>query len=555
MMQAIHAWTLASAAILMCGAAGGAPAEPQNEPEWSYRHLDLEVTIDPALDQLTVTGRAVVELGGASASELRLFVNTRTPAMLIEHLATPGSASEVTLDRVEAQHVALVALADPIAPGDTVAFDFTLRWAEPSFQLLVTDSVALASWVEAWYPVLVNPGRRPVWAAPGSTRFHLPPGWHGVTNGTLQTEGTVAAVQGREAVWHTSEAVNRSFAAGPYLVARTDAGDREIGVYLLTADTLSAQLQAETLSRAIRAMEEVWGPYPYDGYAIAEIPTDAVSWAASAEQGFIMATSRQFGDDGNLPLFAHEAAHGWWGNQVQSHGTAALMVSEALAQYGAVVAIEALEGEVAMNDFLRFSRSGYNQYQSAHGYFEIIRRGGDKPLSQLTDDQWDHNLSDAKGHWFYHMLRHRVGSDLFFATLRQLQEDRAGGALSLPELRQAFIDAVPEDQGLADFMAQWLDRTGAPHLETRWWTTDAGQAAHLELTQVQPDLYDLELTVELELTGTERIRHQVRLLERTQVFSLDAPARIVGLHVDPDHRLLFWRPEYGPPVVDGPPSP
>jgi hypothetical protein len=555
MMRAIHTWPLAGAALLIGVAAGVAGAQPQEEPDWSYRHLDLEVTIDPAAGHLAVTGHAVVVLGGASASEFRLFVNTRAPAMLFERLATPGSASEVVFDLVEGRHVALVALADTMAPGDTVAVDFALRWEEPSFQLLLTDSVALASWVEAWYPVLVNPGRRPVWAVAGSTRFHLPPGWHAVTNGTLQSEGALAAGQGRVAVWHTPDPVNRSFAAGPYLAARTDAGGREIGVYLLTADTVSARLQAETLLRAIRAMEAVWGPYPYDGYAIAEIPDDAVSWAASSEQGFIMATSRQFGDDGNLPLFAHEAAHGWWGNQVQSHGTASLMVSEALAQYGAVVAIEALEGEAAMNDFLRFSRPGYNQYQSAHGYFEIIRRGGDKPLSQLTNDRWDHNLSDAKGHWFYHMLRHRVGSDHFFSILRQLQEDRAGSALSLPELRQTFIDAVPEDEGLAEFMAQWLDRTGAPHLETRWWTTDAGRAVHLELTQAQPDLYDLEITVELELIGAERVRHQVRLVERTQAFALDAPARIVGLHVDPDHRLLFWRPEYGPPVVEAPPPP
>lgn len=169
---------------------------------------------------------------------------------------------------------------------------------------------------------------------------------------------------------------------------------------------------------AIGAMERVWGAYPYGGYAIAEIPADVVTWAASSEQGFIMARTPQFGEDGNLPLFAHEAAHAWWGNRVSTTGPGAQLVSESLAQYGAVLAIGALEGHDAMNEFLRLSRDGYNQLQSAAGYFEMARRGGDRPLSQLSNGRWDHNLSDAKGHWFYHMLRHRIGDERFFAVLR-----------------------------------------------------------------------------------------------------------------------------------------
>lgn len=131
-----------------------------------------------------------------------------------------------------------------------------------------------------------------------------------------------------------------------------------------------------------------------------------------------MARTPQFGEDGNLPLFAHEAAHAWWGNRVSTTGPGAQLVSESLAQYGAVLAIGALEGHDAMNEFLRLSRDGYNQLQSAAGYFEMARRGGDRPLSQLSNGRWDHNLSDAKGHWFYHMLRHRIGDERFFAVLR-----------------------------------------------------------------------------------------------------------------------------------------
>jgi hypothetical protein len=512
-----------------------------NLASWRYERLDLDVHIEPARSRLEVHGVATLTLSGAPSSDIRFFVNTRAPSMTVERFATTHDNAQIGITTSGAQQLVHVALGGDASPGDTVRVEFALSMAQPSSQLIVRDSIALASWVEAWYPVLVGgaPGGGALWAAPGTTRFHLPDDWHGVANG---------APAGGAHEWHTDVSVNRSFTAAPYRVTRTTAGGREIAVYLLSADTASARRQAESLSRAITAMEAVWGPYPYAGYAIAEVPDGTVTWAASSEQGFIMATSSQFGDDGNLPLFAHEAAHAWWGNTVRSMGPGAQLVTESLAQYGAVVAIEAIEGVDAMNEFLRFSRRGYNRFQSASGYFEIIRRGGDKPLSQLANDTWDHNLSDSKGHWFYHMLRHRFGSDRFFAILRDVQRDHAGRALPLAELRRILIAAAPEDDGLERFIAQWLDRTGAPHLDTRWWTTDEGRGVHLEVVQLQPSLYELDLTVELELVNGQRTTQRVRLDAREHTFAFEAHARVVGLVLDPGHHLLFWRPEYGAPV-------
>ncbi len=517
------------------------------EVGWRYRRLDMDVKIDPARRQLEVRGRGVLEVAGEKASEAVLVVNGRAPAMQIERMEVRNLPARVDLVEDAPRRVARLMLPEPLAAGDTMVVEFTLRWAAASFQLIVTDSIALGSWVEAWYPILVaDSGRVRRYAAPGETRFHLPAGWHAVSNGTLRSTeafGDSASVQR----WESAEPVHRSFAAAPYRVGRMRAGERDIGVYLLRADSASAARQANELARAITAMEAVWGPYPYAGYAIAEVPGGVVQWAASSEQGFIMATSSQFGDEGNLPLFAHEAAHAWWGNRVGTTGTGSQLVSESLAQYGAVVAIEALEGRDAMNEFLRFSRRGYNRYQSAAGYFEIVRLGGDKPLAALANDRWDHNLSDSKGHWFYHMLRRRIGDERFFATLRDIQREWAGRSLSLDDLRAAFVRAVPDDITLADFMAQWLDRTGAPVLRHRWWSIDRGAAVRLEIAQLQPELYDLPLTVEIELANGHRVRQSVHLTGEVHAFTLRVHASPVDVRIDPDHHLLHWRPEYGPP--------
>ena len=150
---------------------------------------------------------------------------------------------------------------------------------------------------------------------------------------------------------------------------------------------------------------------------MAEVPESA-AFAAGSEQGFIMVRSSILDDlRGSLPLFAHEAAHGWWGNLVRSEGPGAQMLSEALAQYGAVLSIEALEGEGAARDSSLLAPRLQPPAVRAR-LLPHRREGGDAALATLADAPTHHNLSDSKGMWFYHMLRGRLGVAAFFEVLR-----------------------------------------------------------------------------------------------------------------------------------------
>jgi hypothetical protein len=304
-------------------------------------------------------------------------------------------------------------------------------------------------------------------------------------------------------------------------------------------------------------MESRFGPYPYAGYAVAEVPESAVTWAASSEQGFIMARTSMFdAPGGNLPLFAHEAAHSWWGNTVGTTGPGSRMGTEALAQYGAVVAIEALEGRAAARDFLDFSRPGYNPLQCATGYFQIWRQGEDVALGELADGPSDHNLSDSKGMWFYHMTRNRLGDAAFFSALRTLLADFAARPMRLSDIRAAFLAAAPADSGLAGFLDQWLSRTGAPVLDVEWWSLrrtaasrkeEPAGAVELRIRQRQPgEPYVLALEVLLTLRDSSTVLDTVVVRGREHRVELELPRRPIDLRIDPQQRLLIWRPKYGP---------
>lgn len=291
------------------------------------------------------------------------------------------------------------------------------------------------------------------------------------------------------------------------------------------------------------------------GRAASSVSRSASRGAISrSEPGFIMATTSMFdAPGGNLPLFAHEAAHAWWGNAVTATGPGSRMGTEALAQYGAVLAIEALEGRSAALDFLDFSRPGYNPLQCALGYFHIWRQGEDVALAELAEGPSDHNLADAKGMWFYHMVRDRLGDAAFFGALRSLLADFTARPMRVSDIRAAFLAAAPADSGLAGFLDQWLYRTGAPVLDVQWWTlrreAQAG-AAELRIRQRQPgEPYALRLEVVSTLRDSSRVLDMIEVRGREEMVVLELPQRPFGLLLDPHQRLLMWRPKYGPPPV------
>lgn len=553
MMKRIGMQGVALAALVL-GASGVASGQ-EIDRDWELVREDLEIWLDPELGSLRLEGTLVARLVGADTSDgPTLGVNTRDRLVRFDEVLVAGAAVElnVPFEKKEDVLFALVRFDEPKRRGDEVAVSFACHAEASGNQLVVNEDIAFASWVEGWYPIVARPEGVSFSAAtkvPGSTTFYLPDGWHAVTNGAL-----VAEEPGRE-VWESELPLSRSFAAGPYEVLRETVDGFAVSLYMLSDDVHDPRDHVESLAIAIDAMEERWGPYPYPSYAIAEVPEEHGHFGASSEQGFILVKPYFLRTtEGNLPLFAHEASHGWWGNTIGADGDGSLMCTEALAQYGAVIAAERLWGEAGATEFLRFSRPGYITSQCARGFFEMQRHGGDKPLSQLVPgNTHDHTLSDAKGHWVYHMLRRRVGDERFFATMRKLIADFTGRAMTLDDIRAAFVAAAP-DADLEVFFEQWLDRAGAPVLRHEWQppTSLGDPTVELTIEQLQAgEPYDLKLDVALTAPDGTRRLEEVRLRERRATFRLDAPGGVAAVELDPDHRLLLWDPAYGEPPVDG----
>ncbi len=552
---------VASSTPALLGVGATSAGQSTNGAGWTVTRIDLDVYVRPDEQRLQCDGAVHLRLDHLEHSNgPTLYLNFKLtdagdPALGFTDVECDGAEVDIgqltnaTTDR------AFVRFEQPKSRGDEIEVRFSTASAGRASHLIVHEQMAIASWVTGWLPfakeiptaaaLSFNAG---VAQAPGRTRLHLPPTWIGILDGTLverrQTDSETVEI------WETPEGVARGFAAGPYTVVVERANGREVRVYMLSVDKpLDPQRLARLIADTMAAQEARLGPFPFPSYAVVERPEllPAQTWYASSQQTFIIAASRAFDyDHGNLPLWGHEMSHGWWGNTVGPRGPGSKWCGESLAQLGALIAIESLEGRDALHEFLGYSRSGSSAGHSASGYFRVLRQGQDWPLARMGPDTLSHDLSDSKGVWVYHMLRQIVGDDVFFDVLREVITELAGSNISVAEMRQRFVEAAPEHD-LTTFFAQWLDRTGAPIFDIDWFAKTDGSGLTLTLAQVQAGApFVLALDVEVELADGDRVVKTVQVREGTQTFVVETPARPKSVSLDPNYKLLLWRPDYGP---------
>ncbi len=541
-------------------AAAFAPADPNPDGSgWSMVWLDLDVWVLPEEERMELEGAVQLRLDQHDSSwgpNLLLNIDltdSGDPVMAFEEVECPSSKVEIeSALRSGSIRQTTIRFAEPKLRGEEVLVEFAAGSQGMASQLVVRDVGALASWTSAWHP-FTNSTSKPRFRfeagtlhAPGRTRLHLPADWIGIVDGALRERHRSATETVEE--WETPKGIARSFAAGPYRAMTKEVDGRQVNVYLLAEDKkISAESLVRLVARSMEAQEKCWGPFPFDSYSLVEAPTFFPSqWAAASNQTFIMARSFSFDyEHGNVPLWGHEMAHAWWGNTVGSRGGGSQWVGEALAQVGALIAIEALEGPESLRQFLAYSREEWSPLQCAKGYFALLREGQDQPVAQMSQGA-THSLADSKGVWVHHMLRQRIGSDRYHRVLRGAIQDFTHRQLTMDELRRRFLQVAPEED-LETFFSQWLDRTGAPIVDVDWYAKLDGHGIVLHLTQMQdgaPFVFDCDVEIELEDGG--RVIQEVPVAGGKEVFVLETPSRAVGVHLDPEFKLLLWRPEYGP---------
>lgn len=164
----------------------------------------------------------------------------------------------------------------------------------------------------------------------------------------------------------------------------------------------------------LRFYEELLGPYPFraDKYGVAQTPHLGMEHQTIIAYGARFDDTAMTGfDPGFDALHHHELAHEWWGNLVTNADWKDMWIHEGFGTYMQALYAERIGGP-----------EGYHRYMS-----EI--RGqirNEKPVAprevQSSQEIYFASGGDIymKGAWVLHTLRHLIGDEAFFQSLRRM---------------------------------------------------------------------------------------------------------------------------------------
>jgi aminopeptidase N len=266
------------------------------------------------------------------------------------------------------------------------------------------------------------------------------------------------------------------------------------------------------------------GPYSYEKLADVEV--------AGLNGGAEHATAIFYGESAvtNHPatnLVAHEIAHQWFGNAVTEKDWDDVWLSEGFATYFTLLYIEHYEGRDAFAAGLTRSRDAIFALQEKLPGVAVLHEN----LSDMK--KVTNRLIYEKGAWTLHMLRAQIGTDNFWATIREYYRRYRDSNASTDDFRKVAEETSGMDLGW--FFQQWLKRPGTPVIAGSWHYNPEAHQIEIDLAQTQPgDVYRLPLEV-LCLGRIEKIE----LLQRQQHFTIAAENEPVDVRLDPNTWMLM----------------
>jgi aminopeptidase N len=387
-----------------------------------------------------------------------------------------------------------------------------------------------------WYPNFSD----------GMTTFSLdidlPPGWRAISQGR-RSEDSVA-LTGRQGHVHWEEKQPQDeiyLIAAPFTEYARNGEGIEYLVYLRKDDADLARRYQDATARYIAMYQRLIGPYPYAKFALVEnfwetgygMPSFTLLGSQVIRLPFIIDTS-----------YPHEILHNWWGNGVYVDYAGGNW-SEGLTAYLADHLLQEQKGNGA-----EFRRSTLQKYA------DFVSAGRDFPLTQFTSrhSAQTEAVGYGKAMMMFHMLRRKLGDDIFMRALQNFYRDYLFRRASFSDLEQEFLHtanpkADPEiDKRLNAFFAQWVQQTGAPQLrlvsaQARHDKTGYQLSIKVEQTQPGP-AYDLDLPLAVTLAGQDVAYSTVVEMPGTESkdkqseFHLSLAAKPLRVDVDPEFDLF-----------------
>lgn len=501
---------------------GAAPADAL------HVHHDMQIRLDP--DNRRIEGVDTLLIRPAPIASPILYLNPRATDLRMEMNGQP-----ITFERIGAA-------LHPRVPDDA---------GKDPFRLTITYGVRFDDPVPVRPLNTDNPGYGVSGTiSPTGTLLLDGAGWYphidaDRTTFYLRVEapaGTVAVTAGRSlghltdrgrtvSTWQVDYPVRGlSLSAAPFLVRERAVGELTAATYLLPESAELADPYLAAIERYLQFYTELFGPYPFEKFAVVEnffptgfgFPSYTLMGSRVLRLPFIIGTS-----------LGHEIAHCWWGNGVYVDMSGGNW-SEGLTTYVADYLYKERESTESAREYRR---------QILRNYATLINSENDFPIGRFQSriDPQTKTIGYDKCAMVFHMLRRRLGDEVFWGSLRDIYRQYLFKPVAWRHIRESFERRAAVD--LKDFFAQWIDRDGAPRLALQDVTTGKENGrwrTRGKLLQDGPFYYDAEVEISLnsaeENTLSKISTTGSQAVTEFEIVSAEPPKSLV---VDPD--VNFFR--------------
>ncbi len=313
------------------------------------------------------------------------------------------------------------------------------------------------------------------------------------------------------------------------------AGSIELHHYMFPEDVDDAAIDFAVLPEMLDFCGDLFGPYPFPDqkYGMVECVWDeAMEHPTAVTWGDVLVTGTgQF-----ETIIIHELSHMWFGNMITPTDWTQIWLNEGFATYTEALWAEHKWGFSGLYNFM-----GAHNWGFGYGWDTLVK------ADNVSDPSYYFNpIPYNKGAWVLHMLRHWLGDDDFFASLRAYLDD--------PDLRyanatstdfQAICESV-SGEDLEWFFDQWLYRNNHPVYKMAWnndWQGGTNQlSVHLQQVQIPDPIYGslpYKTQVDFRITGAG-LDTTVTVIndQLDQVFTIPVMSEATQVILDPNRWLL-----------------
>ena len=218
------------------------------------------------------------------------------------------------------------------------------------------------------------------------------------------------------------------------------------------------------------------------------------------------------------PLISHELAHQWFGDLVTCKDWANIWLNEGFATFFETVWAESHYPK---------DQADYDTWITAREWFGKTGLYK-KPIVRFDFDESEEFDGNAyeKGGWVLEMLRHQLGDDAFWRSLKHYLEVNRGKNVTTSDLIKAIEETT--HVGVDRFFHEWIYGAGAPKFDLAYTYDDAKHQVALTVKQTQKveshvGIFHVPVDVEIRTPSGPKL-YPVMITKGVETFSFPSEA-------------------------------